>query len=274
MVITCQCFNCIPIKSITWQKVNGSVITNSENILIQNTATDYEFSSDLIIHNLTEMDAGYYECEMKNLAGESKQMFELVVQSPPKINEVLMKIGDLEVEVSETISIPEYSSVEMFCVTTGNPKPTVNWYKNYEFEGESESKQFWSIDKNDSGVYECEATNKIGVTRKTFYLDVQFAPQNDNEVLNSTTVVTEGENVSFKCSVIANPEPDVHWIHNSIDLAASSRFENEVTNNASVLSFIASSIDSGVFTCIANNTLGVSSRSFYLVVHSKFNEKC
>ena len=67
----------------------------------------------------------------------------------------------------QTAFVSIYSSVNLSCVVSGSPQPSIQWFKdNTPLSGEVFPSFFIeSVDLNDRGVYHCEATNTQGVAR-------------------------------------------------------------------------------------------------------------
>ena len=69
-------------------------------------------------------------------------------------------------------TVQETDSVTFYCNATGNPKPTITWYKDGETVAHGEMLRFES-NRNDSGDYWCLAENGLKtVINTSAYLDV------------------------------------------------------------------------------------------------------
>ena len=81
---------------------------------------------------------------------------EFVTNSPPVI-----------IQGPQTAFVGIYGFVNLTCVASGSPQPTIQWYKdNALLQGEVfPSYVIQSVELNDRGVYHCEATNDLGTVR-------------------------------------------------------------------------------------------------------------
>lgn len=80
----------------------------------------------------------------------------IVVNTPPKIE-----------QGPQTMFTNIYSSVNLTCVVSGSPQPSIRWFKdNSLLAGQIFPSYFiQSIELNDRGVYHCEATNTEGTVK-------------------------------------------------------------------------------------------------------------
>ena len=78
---------------------------------------------------------------------------------------------------------------------------------------------------------------------------------------NITRVINEGDNINFTCEVTGSPIPTVIWSRTNGDIVSMSN--NTTTRSGSVFANLiitnASREDTGVYTCTANNSLGIDS---------------
>ena len=82
---------------------------------------------------------------------------------------------------------------------------------------------------------------------------------------NEEVTVSAGEEVTLNCTVSASPDPVYSW---SFPDSCSSCPN---TSNDSVVIFTAEDItDSGEYTCVAENSHGNLSVTFYVIVISKY----
>lgn len=124
------------------------------------------------------------------------------------------------VSAPQTAFVSIYGSVNLTCVVSGSPQPSIQWFKDgAPLPGEVFPSFFIeSVDLNDRGVYHCEATNSLGVARSAaaviniigiqqYTIDL-FIPLfgfgvssfNDEVVQKSKTIVTQ-VTYDSRCSV-------------------------------------------------------------------------
>ncbi|KYB24561.1 Neuroglian-like Protein [Tribolium castaneum] len=122
---------------------------------------------------------------------------------------------------------------------------------------------------SDAGSYRCIATNNL--LKKTKHskivdLTVSSTPLKTVEptflpldILPNTTVLI-GDNTNLYCAVTGWPIPTVQWLNNN----------SIVISNSSILQIRNATFDdAGVYTCLAYNSGGRTSRKFALEVHQK-----
>lgn len=137
----------------------------------------YEFRTDeyvgyypeynLIIHNITDADEGFYTCRQSL---NQRQIYLEVVTGPSILNS--------ETEYSAVLG----NDVVIDCQTSGKPAPSVKWVNESE-EDVSLNNRFsvsrfgqmkiTSVQENDNGNYICKAYSLAGMSEKTFQLNVK-----------------------------------------------------------------------------------------------------
>ncbi|XP_070550741.1 hemicentin-2-like [Ptychodera flava] len=219
---------------------------------------DVFHSNIVVIDNVTVTLHGEHNCTANNTfydgsAGIGGNATFLDVQYPP-----IVKDGQLIHKEGEPVTLS--------CVVDSNPAPSeYTWTKDGDTVSSESSFVIENVDRSHMGDYVCEATNIFyDGTNATEYgvvhLDVQYGP--DITIVDETDHFTiEGMNYRASCDVDANPEASVYWEYPDDSIVVSSEvLLEEVTR-----------IESGVYTCFANNTLwdgfeGSSNESFYLDV--------
>lgn len=226
------------------------------------------FKTILRIVDIDESDNGSFECYLANEAGDDKMSIELLVQTAPKVDSIMLKANDVEIEVESDASVLENDFISIDCVVDGFPTPDIIWYKDQEeltVERNETSLTFQNILERDAGHYQCLATNILGMTTKSFKLKVNVPPktQSSNGLLLK---VREGENVTLNCQIQANPPPTISWFENDKPLAKSNLIKDHDT-----LSFKAHLTDSGVYSCLGVNGFGSLQINFTVLVIGKMH---
>ncbi|XP_060586612.1 protein CEPU-1-like [Ruditapes philippinarum] len=179
--------------------VNENVIMNPRKFVISHP---YPNEWNLRIVRVRSTDHGEYRCQVNSDPVQTKFVV-VIVQVPPRIQ----RSEDVEVMETETLTI--------YCNATGNPPPTVTWYKDGEklpgFTGEK-----LVIDKalrNNSGLYRCEAKNGIDPSNSEIItVNVLYSPT----VLVATSRISQYrfKSIVLNCNVLANPTATISWIKN------------------------------------------------------------
>ncbi|CAG0915668.1 unnamed protein product [Notodromas monacha] len=115
------------------------------------------------------------------------------------------------------------TQIRLRCVSVGEPKPAVKWYKDGVEVSEllrdwrSKLETRWSLvvdnlKQSDAGVYTCRAVNKVGAVSVDFTLEVYDEmtgkPQMVDEHPMNTTVVS-GETATLQCRVKSDSQPAI-----------------------------------------------------------------
>uniref|UniRef100_A0A673JHU5 Roundabout, axon guidance receptor, homolog 4 (Drosophila) n=1 Tax=Sinocyclocheilus rhinocerous TaxID=307959 RepID=A0A673JHU5_9TELE len=166
------------------------------------------------------------------------------------------------------------SPATLSCRAEGNPKPTIQWLRNGQpldtdkMDAQSQpvvlpegSLFFFSVipgrkSQSHEAVYACVARNSAGVaTSRNASLHIA-ALREEFRVQPSDVEVAVGEVAVMNCSPpVGHPEPNVTWRKDGILINSSN--ENYTELNGKLIIAPAQKNDSGVYSCIASNTVGV-----------------
>ncbi|XP_062995574.1 roundabout homolog 4 [Elgaria multicarinata webbii] len=158
------------------------------------------------------------------------------------------------------------------CRATGNPKPTIEWYRNGEYvetsKGDATSQPTLLLDgslfflrlsqkkgKSDEGVYNCVAKNHLGTAisrNASLYVE---ALQEEFRLHPSDLVVTAEERLSLECvPPRGHPEPTISWKKNGVPINEGNGHYEVSGVNLMVAHALKS--DSGAYVCVATNQAG------------------
>lgn len=257
--LVCETKNSLPITNHTWFNDN---LNHYEIIVVEDESQDV-FKNVLRIADIDESDNGSFECFLENKAGNDKKTFELLVQTAPKIDSILIKNFDLENEVDEAINVVEHDNVTLDCIADGFPIPDITWYKDQEELRLSNDYSIIidSILEHNAGRYQCVARNLLGMVTKSFDIKVNVPPKTESLRENMVKVI-ENDKITLNCDVKATPAPKISWFVN--ENPATGRFALSHDNKS--LTFDALLTDSGVYSCKGVNDFGEVSINFTLLV--------
>ncbi|XP_042687949.1 protein CEPU-1 isoform X1 [Centrocercus urophasianus] len=222
-------------------------------VLLANTKTQYSIQ----IHNVDVYDEGPYTCSVQTDNHPKTSRVHLIVQVSPKI-----------IEISSDISINEGGNVSLTCIATGRPDPTITWRhispKAVGFISEDEYLEITGITREQSGEYECSASNDVAApVVQRVKVTVNYPPYISDA---KSTGVPVGQKGILMCEASAVPSADFQWYKDDKRLAEGQK-GLKVENKAffSRLTFFnVSEQDYGNYTCVASNQLGNTNASMIL----------
>ena len=264
--LVCESFNSLPIKNFSWFNENSN---HYERFVIKDEKNDI-FKSILRINEIDESDNGSFECYLSNEAGEDKVSFELLVQTVPKIDAIMMKKNDIENEVENEVVMLVNDDFTIDCVTDGFPSPDIRWFKDQEEiinERNGTALKIHQVNEDDDGKYQCLATNILGSVTKSITLIVNVPPKTDSSE-TTTRNILENNNLSLSCDVYAKPMPQINWTINGMSVELMDRItlnnDRKLLTRQNVIS-----TDSATYTCTGINDFGNISISYNVLVTSK-----
>ncbi|XP_056089150.1 neogenin 1a isoform X4 [Rhinichthys klamathensis goyatoka] len=141
-----------PTASVTWMH---------RDQLIEDSTGRFEVlgGGSLQIFNLTEEDAGVYNCLADNVNGSIEAQAELTLRASPQF-----------LKKPANVYAHEATDVIFECEVTGSPAPTIKWVKNgdavipsdYFKIIKEQNLQVLGLVKSDEGFYQCLAENDAG----------------------------------------------------------------------------------------------------------------
>ncbi|XP_029812774.1 neurotrimin isoform X2 [Suricata suricatta] len=222
-------------------------------VLLSNTQTQYSIE----IQNVDVYDEGPYTCSVQTDNHPKTSRVHLIVQVSPKI-----------VEISSDISINEGNNISLTCIATGRPEPTVTWRhispKAVGFVSEDEYLEIQGITREQSGDYECSASNDVAapVVRRV-KVTVNYPPYISEA---KGTGVPVGQKGTLQCEASAVPSAEFQWYKDDKRLVEGKKGV-KVENRpflSKLIFFNVSEHDYGNYTCVASNKLGHTNASITL----------
>uniref|UniRef100_A0A8C8Y2W3 Sidekick cell adhesion molecule 1 n=1 Tax=Panthera leo TaxID=9689 RepID=A0A8C8Y2W3_PANLE len=263
--ITLECVaNARPVEllSVNWKR-NGVRVTSGL----------HGFGRRLTISNPTSADTGAYVCEA-TLTGSTfepatAKAFLSIIEPPYFTAEPERRIL---VDVEETVDI--------VCRAMGVPLPTLQWYKDAVSISKLHNPRYKMLASGglriqhlrpeDSGIFQCFASNEGGEIQTHTYLDVTNVAPAFTQLPVDTTV-TDGMTATLRCEVSGAPKPAITWRRGKHILASGSvRIPRFMLLESGGLQITPVFIqDAGNYTCYATNTEGSLSASAALTVWNR-----
>ena len=259
-------FNGKPTPDVEWYR-NEELLSNSKNFEIKTDG----MKTTLNIRNCRQEHAGTYKCVTSNKAGTAFCTAVLSVEEASSKPEFVAGLKDARSK--------EGDNVVLHAETKGNPKPTVQWFRNEKLILASDKFKFSSEENNhrleikscngaQSGNYKIVARNKIGecssraqvIIDQTTEKPVFVAQLKDIDLFDSETARLEME-------VKGEPCPKVTWYHdsNAVQFGKRCFVERSGDKHTLVINDVCPN-DQGTYECIAENEAGRASSMSFLKI--------
>nr|XP_058946995.1 fibroblast growth factor receptor-like [Pocillopora verrucosa] len=236
--------------------------------------SQYQVSGDatLRISNVQTKDNGDFDCQVVFTSGVPP-----VIQDRAKLVVVVRPTITLKITTAPTLD--EGATRTLFCVASGNPKPTYRWYKDNVKILEDQNNSNYTItsaSRNDAGTYRCEAVINVPTLGQysdsyTVQVTVRFRPVHKTNSLSSNQTVVEGRTATFLCLTEAFPTATAYkWFKDGIEITNSQDFETlKISNTQSRLRIKnAKKGSAGQYSCDGTNAVGTGDRkSAFLLVN-------
>jgi len=224
-----------PRPVIVWSKANGSLATDRTTVYS---------SGRLVMKKVTPDDSGVYVCKASNILGTLQTTAIVEVNYSPTLT---LNKGPIMSKIGHDVTFP-------VCHATGHPRPKVTWSKAF---GSLPSNRYLIKDgqltllkanKQDSGMYLCEAENLLGsVVAETMLVIVQ--PPIFITSPPGSYVSPPGSTIMLNCTA-TGLQPVITWTKQNGVLPA--RRHDTMTNGSLILKNLQTT-DIGVYVCTATS---------------------
>lgn len=172
------------------------------------------------------------------------------------------------------------------CTIVGSPTPLITWekdklkltsggrFKTVE-DGNLYRLTIYDLTLEDNGQFMCRAKNTVGEAYAAVTLKVALQTEMAQRapvfmVKPTSTRVCLGGDVVFHCRVAAHPDPNFDWEKDGRYLGESNRIKIvSDTDNSTLKIQSVRNLDSGTYTCRAQNTVGRSHSAAALAVDAQ-----
>lgn len=230
----------------------------------------------LTITRVSREDNGPIKCAASNAAGIVEKEVNLVVVVKPQVVDI------------KNISVQTGREAKLECRATGNPLPTVTFWKLSEPQKmvaglqptddrisvqQTEDRErsqvigtltILNLMTSDDGLYACIAENKGGEARKNGHLTVEYPPTFVNTPMKEAWSWSRNP-VNLTCLAEAIPNATISWKLNERDIERDPNFKKFGNGPQSTL--LVTPVDPyfyGAYKCIAKNVHGEVSHTIRL----------
>ncbi|XP_034393183.1 neural cell adhesion molecule L1.2 isoform X2 [Cyclopterus lumpus] len=235
----------LPTPKVSWLRRDAEM---SESRIIKDM-----FNRRLRFNNISESDAGEYQCMAENSQGKATHTYTVTVEAAPHW---------IKEPPSQLYAPGE--TVKLHCQADGIPTPTISWTINGIALSETDKDTRRSlttggflilkdVNLGDTAVYQCQASNKHGtiLTNTNVYV-IELPPQILTED-GMTYTFTEGQKALLECVTFGSPKPEVTWESGSASSLLEDPRVKPFTNGVLEISNVTHD-DEGFYTCSVQNT--------------------
>nr|XP_036227378.1 nephrin isoform X8 [Bactrocera oleae] len=273
VAIICDSSSSNPPAKLTWWKdgipIDG-INNSSKPGLWGGTVSTLEFK----VNVSQEMNGVVYTCQSANEALQRSVheavslniLYPPVFLPPPSSTAVGVEGESLQVSLSATANPV---TVLYSWTKDGLPVPSTsssNGRAEHRIYADGANLNFTKLNRNDAGIYVCEASNSEGSAKLNITIVVEYGTA--IKAISENVVVNPGEDAMLSCTVEGKPLTDEHikWERVAYDMTV--KTTTSFVNNTSFLHIKdARRGDVGNFRCIADNRVAnPTNRDVLLIV--------
>uniref|UniRef100_A0A673BYI7 Neuronal cell adhesion molecule a n=1 Tax=Sphaeramia orbicularis TaxID=375764 RepID=A0A673BYI7_9TELE len=246
----------LPTPEISWQKDGGELPTS--RLSYQN------FKKTLKISEVNEGDAGDYRCTATNSLGTAHHVIKVTVKAAP-----------FWVSAPRNLILAPNETGILTCRVGGVPKPKINWFVNgvpIENAPEDHSRKvdddtviLSNVQSGSSAVYQCNASNEFGYLIANAFVNVLGELKLKLATGYDVYQVITNSPALLHCASFGSPIPTITWFKDS-QTSIKNGDPYVIHENGTLEIHVAQPLNSGKYTCIATNNLGIKENHVYLEV--------
>uniref|UniRef100_A0A672R4P7 Neural cell adhesion molecule L1 n=1 Tax=Sinocyclocheilus grahami TaxID=75366 RepID=A0A672R4P7_SINGR len=252
-------FSFSPTPAISWVKHNSEIPSGRASFL--------SFDKTLRITDVSEADAGEYRCIANNRHGSVHHTIRVTVNAAP-----------YWISAPRNLVLAPKEMGIIMCRAAGHPKPSIrcirwlmnglpieNAPKDPSRSVEGDTLIFSEVQTGSSAVYQCNASNQYGYLLSNAFVSVLAEPPRVLTPPNIVYQVIMNKPMLLECVTFGSPVPTITWFKDS----RSSMLEGNAYvfhENGTLEIHMSQPSNSGKYTCVARNNLGISENHVYLEV--------
>ncbi|NXT78381.1 MXRA5 protein, partial [Zapornia atra] len=264
-----------PWPRILWRLPSKRMIDSLHSSL--ETRIKVFSNGTLVVHSVTDKDAGDYLCVARNKIGDDYVVL--------KVN-VMMKPAKIERKNENNHKVKYGGDLKVDCVATGLPNPEISWglpdgsmINTFMQSDDSGSRTkryvvfnngtlyFNEVGLREEGDYTCYAENQIGKDEMKVRVKVVAEPPTIRNKTYAIINVPYGDVVTVGCEAKGEPTPKVTWLSPTNRPIPSLSDKYQVYRDGTLLIQKAQRSDSGNYTCVVRNSAGEDRKVVWIHVN-------
>ncbi|XP_061922527.1 neuronal cell adhesion molecule a isoform X3 [Entelurus aequoreus] len=246
----------LPTPDMSWQKDGGELPTSRVSFL--------NYKKTLKISDVGEADAGDYTCTATNRLGTADHVIKVTVKAAP-----------FWISAPRNLILAPNETGILTCRVSGDPKPEIRWFVNgilLENAPEDHTRKvdddtviLSNVQSGSSAVYQCNASNEFGYLIANAFVNVLAEPPRVLTPPNQVYRVITNSPSLLDCATFGSPIPTITWFKDG-KISIKSGDPYVIHENGTLEINVAQSQNSGKYTCIATNNLGIKENHVFLEV--------
>ncbi|NXF87603.1 MXRA5 protein, partial [Eubucco bourcierii] len=264
-----------PWPRILWRLPSKRMIDSLHSSL--ETRIKVFSNGTLVVHSVTDKDAGDYLCVARNKIGDDYVVL--------KVN-VMMKPAKIEHKNDNNHKVKYGGDLKVDCVATGLPNPEISWglpdgsmINTFMQSDDSGSRTkryvvfnngtlyFNDVGLREEGDYTCYAENQIGKDEMKVRVKVVAEPATIKNKTYTIINVPYGDVITVACEAKGEPTPKVTWFSPANRPIPALSDKYQVYRDGTLLIQKAQRSDSGNYTCVARNNAGEDQKTVWIHVN-------
>ncbi|CAK1554213.1 unnamed protein product, partial [Leptosia nina] len=229
-----------PLKNITIRQGESFVLTtqvvgnpeptvswyrNNKPLKSVSSKSDGNVHSITIIKPKKDKDDGVYTLKAINSEGSTETSAVIMIEEPTEENAE----PPLFVHRFQEITVKDKETIRLNAKVTGNPVPSITWYRNNKiiapsetvtqrFDGENIELTITNVDSEiDSGDYKCVASNSAGKASHGAKVTIDVEKVTFVKKLKKKYEIEEGKTIILECET--SHTVSTKWYHNNKELS-------------------------------------------------------